>query len=160
VDLFVDPAARADLSNRRPVGGCESRVRGPEPLQEAAEHSDAGADIRRSASQAAEAWMALRIAKMDDDHGVGPARIEHEPNFALQRYSTALSDFVFAAVVEDIVAGKASNDTSTTTAVQVDPSLPVRCQPFVSERYPWERRKGTSQRLIDVRRSEKAPRTE
>lgn len=47
-----------------------------------------------------EAWIAVRIAKMDDEHGAEAAELMHEPINAVQCYQTALSNFIWAAEKE------------------------------------------------------------
>jgi hypothetical protein len=44
-----------------------------------------------------EAWMAVQLARMDDQHGAPAAEEEHEPMYALQWYETSLLNFSAAA---------------------------------------------------------------
>jgi hypothetical protein len=67
---------------------------GPGPFNEAAKRSTSD-DLRRFAQSASEAWTATRFASMDDEHGVAPAREEHEPLFAVQWYETQVSNFAY-----------------------------------------------------------------
>jgi len=69
---------------------------GPEPFTEAAERSTS-AELGRFAQSATEAWIAVRFATMDDEHGVPAATEEHEPAFAVQWYETQARNFAYEA---------------------------------------------------------------
>jgi hypothetical protein len=64
----------------------------PSAIETLAEHEDSG-DLARFIASTREAWMAVRIAAMDDQHGVPAAEDKYEPMYALQWYETALLNF-------------------------------------------------------------------
>jgi hypothetical protein len=68
----------------------------PGPLAEAArEHNDN--ELTRFASSASEAFMAVSVARGDIQHSVEPAEEQYDPMYALQWYTTQLSNFASAA---------------------------------------------------------------
>jgi hypothetical protein len=69
---------------------------GPGPFTEAAERSTSD-DLRSFAQSASEAWIAVRFAGMDDEHGAAPATEEHEPSYAVQWYETQVGNFAYEA---------------------------------------------------------------
>jgi hypothetical protein len=69
---------------------------GPGPFAEAAKRSTSD-DLRRFAQSASEAWMAVKFASMDDEHGAAPAIDEHEPPYAVQWYETQVGNFAHEA---------------------------------------------------------------
>lgn len=68
----------------------------PDPLAAAAEHEKSD-ELRALAAKAGEAWMAVRIASMDDEHGVEAEDPLHEPLYAVQWYETSLRNFEYEA---------------------------------------------------------------
>ena len=50
-------------------------------------------DLSDDLQAATEAWMAVRVATMDDQHGARAAEEKYEPMYALQWYETALINF-------------------------------------------------------------------
>ena len=74
-----------------------TRDLGPGPLLAAADREDSD-ELRRAAIQAEQSWMALMLAKMDDENGAyEPAEEIEEPIYLVQAYKTALSNFTFEA---------------------------------------------------------------
>ena len=65
---------------------------GPEPLKPVAGRTHPP-EIAEDVTRAAEAWMAVRLATMDDQHGAEAAEEKYEPMYALQWYETSLLNF-------------------------------------------------------------------
>lgn len=68
---------------------------GPSPLAAVVRH-ESDEQLRKFATQAQEAWRAVRFASMDDEHGVPAADVLHEPANAVQWYVTSLDNFASA----------------------------------------------------------------
>ena len=70
---------------------------GPQPLLHAAKQDSAAKELLPLANSAQEAWMSVRMAIMDDQHGAAAAAEKYEPMYAVQWYETALQNFAAAA---------------------------------------------------------------
>jgi hypothetical protein len=65
---------------------------GPEPLQTAADHTDSK-ELKKYASNASQAWIAVGVARTDTEHGVISEDELQQPLYAVQWYTTQVGNF-------------------------------------------------------------------
>jgi hypothetical protein len=69
---------------------------GPSRIEDNVKHLESDA-LKKRVGEIKNAFMAVRMAAMDIEHGAEPASEEYAPTFATQWYDTSLSNFVSEA---------------------------------------------------------------